>query len=109
MSDILVVLKQSNKNPVTTNIPNDINYFEKILEGPVDINKFAYSGFRLICNVDDGYSIGEHGLPEGTYFIAKYDTDFVPMTVDEAEEIKKVLREKKNKSGKKRGLFSLFK
>lgn len=110
MEEIVVVMKQEGKKPITTNLPNDLNYFEKVLNGPVDINKFYFSGFRLVCNVDDGYSLGDRDLPEGSFFIAKYDTDFVSMTVEEADEIKNVLRSKLRKGGKKKsGIFSLFK
>ncbi len=56
-------------------------------------------------NVDDGYRLGDRGLPEDT----KYDTDFASMTVEEAEEIKRVLRQKKKKKRKKRGFLSMFK
>ncbi|WP_408007914.1 hypothetical protein ACJROX_24955 [Pseudalkalibacillus sp. A8] len=106
---VMVVLVKPGQQPQSTYIPNNLEYFEELVDGPVSVEKFCISGYRLVCSVDEGYGYENSSLPIGTYFIVRYHTSFDTMSTEEAEEIKRLLnvRSKKRKK-KKKGLLSIF-
>ncbi|MCF6138801.1 hypothetical protein [Pseudalkalibacillus berkeleyi] len=104
--DITVVLVKPGQIPQTTHIKNDLKAFEELADGPVSVERFFISGFRLVCNIDEGFGYDDRSLPKGTYFVARYHTEFENMSVHEAEEVKKVIKEQSKK--RKKGLFSIF-
>ncbi|MCF6138804.1 hypothetical protein [Pseudalkalibacillus berkeleyi] len=105
---ITIVLVEPGQSPQITTVPNDLNYFEELVDGPASVEQFFISGYRIVCSVDEGlgYETGR-SLPNGTYFIARYHTSFEDMTVEEAGEVKKILRDRAKKR-KKKGIFSIF-
>ncbi|WP_261131707.1 hypothetical protein [Bacillus sp. Marseille-Q3570] len=105
---IMVVLVKPGQLPQSTYIPNDLKYFEELVDGPVSVEKFFISGYRLVCSVDEGYGYENSSMPLGTYFITRYHTSFETMETEESEEIKKALKERSKKRKKKKGLFSIF-
>ncbi|WP_257350218.1 hypothetical protein [Pseudalkalibacillus decolorationis] len=49
---LTVVLVNPGQNPISTYIPNDLAHFEQLVDGPVCVEKFFISGYRLVCSVD---------------------------------------------------------
>ncbi|WP_349408685.1 hypothetical protein [Pseudalkalibacillus sp. SCS-8] len=106
--NITVVLVKLGQLPQTTTIQNDLNAFEEIVDGPVSVERFFVSGYRLVCSIDEGFGYEDRTLPTGTYFVARYHTNFESMSVEECEEVKKILKERVKKRKKSKGLFSIF-
>ncbi len=104
---ITVVLVKSGQKPEVTYIPNDLPYFEKLVDGPASVERFFISGYRLVCSVDEGFGYEGRRLPTGTYFIAKYHTFFEDMSREEAGEIKRMLMAR-SRQRKRKGLLSIF-
>ncbi|MCF6410075.1 hypothetical protein [Pseudalkalibacillus salsuginis] len=105
--EISVVLVNPGQRSQSTQIPNDLAYFEELIGAPVSVEKFLISGYRLVCSVDEGYGYDNSTLPKGTYFIAKYQGSFEGMSMEETEHIKRLLRGRA-KGRKKKGIMSLF-
>ncbi|WP_349408687.1 hypothetical protein [Pseudalkalibacillus sp. SCS-8] len=105
---IMVVLVKPGQTPQSVYIPNDLAHFEELVDGPASVERFFISGYRLVCSVDEGYGYEEkRTFPNGTFFIARYHTSFEDMSIEEAEEIKKLLKSRPKKR-KKKGLLGLF-
>ncbi len=106
---ITVVLVNQGQLPQTTTIDTHLSYMESLVDGPVSVERFFVSGYRLVSSIDEGFGYEDQTLPDGTYFIARYHTDFEDMSIEEAEEIKKIIRDRAKKRKKNRGILSIFK
>jgi hypothetical protein len=102
MSDLAVLMIEPGKKPYMTSIRNNIQEFERIVGGPVDVAKFLRSGFYLVCNINAGFGYQNHQLPNSPCFVVRHENDFISLDHEDANEIKGYLRKK----GKKKGFLS---
>lgn len=79
-------------------IENDLKTFEEIVKGPLDMQPFYRSPFKIICNVDNGYELTyDKKKPRDSFLIVKHDGQFEGDDRTEAEEVRDVLKEKMKK------------
>jgi hypothetical protein len=84
--------------PYIVTVENDLKVFENLVNGPLDMQPFYRSPFKIVCNIDNGYElIYAKKRPENSFFIVKHDGDFRSVERGEAEEIRDYLREKMKK------------
>jgi hypothetical protein len=98
MSTVSVIMVEPSKRPAILSIDNDLRTFEKTVNGPLDMQSFFRSPFKLICNVEDGYELS-YGMktPRNSFFIVKHDGGFKSLERGEAEEIRDYLKVKMKK------------
>ncbi len=98
MSTISVLMVEPSKRPSIVSIENDLNTFENIVNGPLDMQPFYRSPYKIVCNVDNGYDL-TYGKckPKDSFFIVKHDGDFIGIDRTEAEEVRDHLKEKMKK------------
>jgi hypothetical protein len=95
LSTISVLMVEPAKRPSIVSIDNDLQVFEKIVNGPLDMQPFYRSPFKIICNVDNGYEL-TYGKrkPQDSFFIVKHSGEFQSIDRAEAEEVRDYLKEK---------------
>jgi hypothetical protein len=98
MSTISVLMVEPSKKPSIVSIENDLKVFENIVNGPLDMQPFYRSPFKIICNVNNGYELA-YGKrkPKESFFVVKHDGDFRDIDREEAEEVREYLRVKMKK------------
>ncbi|MFG6496229.1 hypothetical protein P8610_12755 [Fictibacillus sp. UD] len=98
MSTISVLMVEPSKRPSIVSIDNDLKEFETIVNGPLDLQPFYRSPFKIVCNVDNGYEL-TYGKkkPRDSFFIVKHDGQFQSIDRTEAEEVRDYLKEKMKK------------
>ncbi|MFC0236528.1 hypothetical protein [Fictibacillus phosphorivorans] len=98
MSTFSVLMVEPNKQPYITQIKNDIQTFENLVHGPVDMQRFYQSPYLILCNTDNGYNLKYLKLlPDHPFFIAKYDGEFQNIERLETEQLRMYLKEKMKK------------
>lgn len=98
LSTISVLMVEPSKRPSIVSIDNDLRTFESIVNGPLDMQPFYRSPFKIICNVDNGYELTyAKKKPRDCFFIVKHDGQFEGIDRMEAEEVRDVLKEKMKK------------
>ncbi|WNB92494.1 hypothetical protein [Bacillus sp. NEB1478] len=98
MSTISVLMVEPSKRPAIVSIENDLKTFENIVNGPLDMQPFYRSPFKIICNIDNGYELTYgNKKPQDTFFIVKHDGSFESVDRMDAEEIRDYIREKMKK------------
>ncbi|MBN3553993.1 hypothetical protein JYA63_06940 [Fictibacillus nanhaiensis] len=98
MSTISVLMVEPSKRPSIISIDNDLKVFENIVNGPLDMQPFYRSPFKMVCNVDSGYEL-TYGKkkPQDSFFIVKHDGDFQSLDRAEAEEVRDYLKDRMKK------------
>lgn len=98
MSTISVLMVEPSKRPSIVSIDNDLETFEEIVDGPLDMQPFYRSPFKLVCNVDNGYELS-YGKkkPRDSFFIVKHEGEFESIDRTEAEEVRDYLKDKMKK------------
>ncbi|WNB92492.1 hypothetical protein [Bacillus sp. NEB1478] len=98
MSTISVLMVEPKKQPSIVTIQNDLKEFENIVKGPLDMQSFFRSPFKIILNVDNGYELSyAKRKPSECFFVVKHDGDFHGIDRQEAEEIREYLKGKMKK------------
>jgi hypothetical protein len=98
LSTISVLMVEPSKRPSIISIDNDVKVFENIVDGPLDMQPFYRTPFKIVCNIDSGYELAYAKMkPDSPFFIVKHDGDFQSVERTEAEEIREYLREKMKK------------
>ncbi|RZT21364.1 hypothetical protein [Fictibacillus sp. BK138] len=98
MSTISVLMVEPSKRPSIVSINNDMSTFEDIVNGPLDLQSFYRSPFKIVCSVDNGYELTyAKKKPRDSFFIVKHDGDFRSIDRAEAEEIREYLKDKMKK------------
>jgi hypothetical protein len=98
LSTISVLMVEPEKRPSIVSIDNDLKTFENIVNGPLDMQPFFRSPYKIVCNVDNGYDLyyGKR-KPRESFFIVKHDGQFHSIDRAEAEEVREALKEKMKK------------
>jgi hypothetical protein len=98
LSTISVLMVEPSKRPSIVSIDNDLQVFEDIVNGPLDMQPFYRSPYKIVCNVDNGYDLA-YGKkkPNDSFFIVKHNGQFESIDRAEAEEVRDVLKEKMKK------------
>jgi hypothetical protein len=98
LSTISVLMVEPSKRPSIVSIDNDLQTFENIVNGPLDMQPFYRSPFKIVCSVDNGYEL-TYGKkkPRDSFFIVKHDGQFEGIDRAEAEEVRDYLKEKMKK------------
>lgn len=98
LTTISVLMVEPSKRPSIVSIDNDLRTFENIVNGPLDMQPFYRSPFKIVCNVDNGYEL-TYGKkkPRDSFFIVKHDGQFKSIDRAEAEEVRDYLKEKMKK------------
>jgi hypothetical protein len=98
MSTISVLMVEPRKQPSVVEVENDLKVFENIVNGPLDMQSFYRSPYKIICNIDSGYEL-KYGKkkPKDSFFIVKHDGDFHGIDRGESEEIREYLKVKMKK------------
>ncbi|MGM0804990.1 MAG: DUF3846 domain-containing protein [Bacillota bacterium] len=98
MSTISVLMVEPFKRPSIVSIDNDLETFEEIVDGPLDMQPFYRSPFKIVCNVDNGYELS-YGKkkPRDSFFIVKHEGEFESIDRTEAEEVRDYLKDKMKK------------
>jgi hypothetical protein len=98
LSTISVLMVEPSKRQSIVSIDNDLRTFEDIVNGPLDMQPFYRSPFKIVCSVDNGYEL-TYGKkkPRDNFFIVKHDGQFEGIDRAEAEEVRDYLKEKMKK------------
>jgi hypothetical protein len=98
VSTISVLMVEPSKRPAMVSIAKDLRVFEDLVNGPLDMQPFFRSPFKIVCSVDNGYELSyAKKMPRDSFFIVKHDGDFQSVERVEAEEVRDYLREKMKK------------
>jgi hypothetical protein len=89
---------EPSRQPYIAQINNDIQTFENLVNGPIDMQRFYQSPYLIVCSTDNGYNLRYLNVkPDHPFFIAKYDGEFYSIERQETEQIRVYLKEKMKK------------
>jgi hypothetical protein len=96
MSSISVLAVEPGKRPALISIYNDLSAFKNMVNGPVDLQPFYRSPFKIVCHLNDGFELSMK-KPDNPFFIVKHTDQFLGIDRTEAEELRDALKTKMKK------------